>query len=423
MMQRNQKTTSELLTLRDMKRHRPKFPGRTIAATMHTGAHVRFQRRIRDARTGKIVWVSPWEKNLIMDQGLDQMVSSYWAQATLAGIVGTGTEPVLRDSGATTFTRAADVVTASANFFEAADVGRLLKFDTGEEMYIIAFTDAQNVQVDTSGALGASEGTVWYVDQTSMDTESKRTTTYAQNSGDNSTTWDGVLDEYVLKRTFLFSAEVGTVTYREVGWSPSGSAGANIFGRAVLPGAGDTLLAGQQYEIACELRVRPSPNSATAVADVGSGGYDTAGNAQVEYAGVDQPWSLRRIASNGTMDGNGLSFFDLAAGKAMFIQSANWTPTFTQSANNGSSTVKAGSFVNLTAAAYTNGTFTRTYSLTYGVSSVNGSGDHFGVVFTWQDSSTPIRCFSVKFTAAQSKDSDHTLSFVWRMTWGRILTN
>src|SRR5690606_11548336 len=159
-----------------------------------------------------------------------------WAASFTSAVVGTGTDPVRRDSGAVTLSRAGTTVTASAGFFEAADVGRLLKMDTGEDMRVISFASSTSVEVDTSRPIAATPGTVWYVNQTALVSESKRSNTYSTDGGANGSTF--LVDTWTHKRTFVFSAEAGPVVYREIGWSWTNTVGANLFGRDLLAGAG-----------------------------------------------------------------------------------------------------------------------------------------------------------------------------------------
>src|SRR5215472_7590495 len=56
-----------------------------------------------DSATGKVVWEMPkFEKNLILNGGMDLVNSTRWADLLLAGICGTGTRPNSYASGATT---------------------------------------------------------------------------------------------------------------------------------------------------------------------------------------------------------------------------------------------------------------------------------------------------------------------------------
>jgi len=351
------------------------------------------------------------KRNLIYDQGLNQVATNQWCECFRNVAVGTGTNPTKRDSAATTFTRAGNAVSASANFFEAADVGRLLKWDTGEEAYIATFVDAQNVTTISSGAIAAAQGTIYYVNDTGLQTETARTSTCTTDAGDNGTTFS--VDTYTHKRTFLFPAVGAPVTLREIGWSPNAGAGANLFGRDLIPGAGDALLAGQQYKVIVRLFVTISPVTQTAQADVGNNGYNTAGLAIHEY--ILRAYST--VDANGNTAGGQL---EPALAAKMMILTADPTlltaPSFTNQNIGGTGEAT------LTNAAYTNGTFFRDSSTTRTVTEANGT--HYGYSFgNSPGGGAVVRAYTHKFTTPQTKDNLHTLGITLRKSWGRVLVN
>ena len=82
---------------------------------------------------GNIVKQNPTKKNLILDCGLNGLakdsslgLSTFAANSFLYCQVGDGTTPVKISSGAITFTQAANIVTASGNFFTAPMQGAIL---------------------------------------------------------------------------------------------------------------------------------------------------------------------------------------------------------------------------------------------------------------------------------------------------------
>lgn len=387
---------------------------RNIPVALGEVARVRYRTGVID-RDGSLRWFHPWRSNLILDVGLNQVATSGWPAMTTYAAVGTGTTATNRDSGVITFTRAGNVVTASAAFFEAADVGRLLKFDTGEEMYVSAFTSATEVTVNIAGALGASPGTVWYVNQTQLTTQTKRTNQYLQDSGDNGSSWNAVNGEITHKCTFVFSTEAAPITYREVGWS-WGNVGTDLFGRDVLPGGGDALAAGQQYVIICELILRLSPVAITAVPNVATG-WDTAGNAMVESVLM----TISTTSIFGIVAGNGgrstYGALEPPSTKRVIAASATWGQLAAPSTGNVGG--PAGAVKNLTAAGYAAGSFFRDYSATFGIAEANGTV-HGLIIASEQAQNIG---FSVKFTTPQTKANTHTLAVTFRISWQRRLTN
>jgi hypothetical protein len=389
----------------------PPAPTRRPEGFASLGLSVRYQLSVLNA-DGSLAFERPAKNNLILDAGLDLPASNVWAALTTYARVGTGTTPVKRDSGAITFSRSGTTVTASANFFEAADVGRLLKFDSGEEMYVTAFIDAQTVTVDTSGTLGASEGTIWYVNQTVLVAQTKSTSTYGTNSGDNGSSYDGVNTAYIFKRTYIFSAESGAVTYNEIGWAPTPSG--NLFGRDIITG-GISLVAGQQLKVVVELTVRIRPNTATAYTNVVTG-WTQDGQCSVEW--VDGCFAT--VLSDGNVIGSGsaLDAVDGGGGRISLstLASALIPPTQSDPGNEGNIATKSVSL-----STYITGSRQRDKFCTFAISEGN-SGSIRSLILGVLNG-TNKRVFRVLLNAAETKDSNHTLELRFRLTWSRILVN
>ena len=379
-------------------------------------ACVRYRVEVLDA-SGRVLRRERRRRNLILDQGLDGIAVRSWAASFTYAVVGTGATPTKRDSGAVTVSRAGDVLTASAGFFEAADVGRLFKFDTGEEVRIAGYTSATEVTTATSGDIAAAEGTVWYVNQTALSAELMRTATYSSDSGANGSTYAaGVLTH---KRTFVFPAVGGPVTVREIAWSHTSSPGANLFGRDLLAGAGVTLLSGQQLRVTVELSVLYSPVSATAAASVGAGGFDSAGSFSLQGLAVEYV-----SAGGGTTAGSVFAGYgaDPHAQKAIVLATDGGALA---AANFGAGPSVSGELasVNVSGSAYAAGSFARTFGHTFSVGQGNSSSIR-SLALCYLDSVGSRRsCLRHLLGAPQTKTSVQTLRVAFTMTWGRTLVN
>ena len=256
-----------------------------------SSAGVKYKISIVRKATGLTELITEGE-NLILDSGLTLWGSNLGAELTQSVAVGTSSVATQRDSSTTTAAQATTTVTSSAAFFEAADVGRLIKFDTGEEKLIITFTDTTHVEVDDSATVASDEFTIWYVDQTGLLAESARSATRRQDSGDNETTLAaGVFNH---KRTHLMSAVGAPVTYNEIGWAVSNTPANNLFNRSIISG-GAVLTTGDQLLVESNLEIVLSPQTSTAQADVGAGGFNSAGTVQFEGIGH------ATISTNGTI--------------------------------------------------------------------------------------------------------------------------
>jgi hypothetical protein len=356
---------------------------------------------------GTVARSRAFKRNLILDQGLNLVATNLWTACFAYCAVGTGSTATKRDSGSVTFTRSGTTVIASAGFFDSADTGRLLKWDTGEECYL-TYVNATTCTSNLSGTVAAAEGTVWYVNQTALTTETARTNQVSSDGGANGTTFS--VDTLTHKRTFLFPAVVSGVTYNEIGWSPSGSG--NLFGRDTIPG-GDTLSTGQQYKVVVQLLITLSPAAPTAQADVGNNGFNTAGQYNHEY--IENAYS--RVDSgggalSGAMEPSVTTVANLLAGAFTLLSAPSYTSDF------------VGDFgrVTLNNLSYTNGNFYRDSEGTVAVGFGN-STDLRAIVFGQGGGGVVYRNFSVRFTAAQTKDSDHTVKITLRKSWGRTLVN
>lgn len=292
---------------------------------------VEFQTFIMDRETGREVKRGKKIKNLILDSGLNAFAkstnSSTLASSFLALRIGGGTNPNSFAGGSVTFSQSGTTLTASSSFFTSAMVGGLFKLGAsgsgGAESYIAAFISATQVTMATSTFFTTQNGTVWMVQQTSLQTLLYSTSTYQTNAGDNSTTFAaGVV---TFKRTFVNPAQAGTYTVNELGWF-SGTGGTTIFGRVVLSSS-DVIGPSNFYLVVMTLTCNFSPNVPLAVTNVGTG-LNTAGNLMMEWFDIDT------VAANGTVNINGGALDSTAF--TIFI-----TATYTQqsSCSSGSFTV------------------------------------------------------------------------------------
>lgn len=396
--------------------------GRTPAASRRVTAHfgqvaeLRYRTAILDPARG-LIQGQPFKRNLLLDVGLDFIAAKSWRTCVEFARVGTGNTATQTDSGTTTLARVGTTVTASAGFFVSGMVGQLIRWDTGEQAYIASFTDGTHVETVDGGAIAGSEATVWAVNQTNLDVVSKNSSA-TTGLGPNSLGWSSGLGAWVIERTFLFTAEVGAVTYREVGWAPLATG--NAFGRDVLSGGGDSLVAGQQYVITLNLAVYPSPITVTAVGSVGTGGIDTSGNAVIETVLPSRASEGGAFSWNGWgNDGSVLEACSAGVNCIIAGADATWTQTV---ADNSTSINGIGPFntgVAATLSGYTAGSFTITKSALFSVAQLNGSIFGLGIVSTPDGAATRAKGFTVKFTAAQTKLATQTLTVAFRWTWQR----
>lgn len=228
-----------------------------VAPEFGLGLSNRF--KVQVVERGQIVYETPFTSNLILDTGLDQLVQRSIPELFTYCVIGTGQTPVEDPSGAITATTSGTTVTASSSFFSTTDVGKLLRFNTGEKSKITGYIDPFTVTVaDNLNVTTPTGFSLWRVNQTALTSEVKRSGTYLPGVGNCGTTTssDGVV---TMQRTYDFTAETTTVQYAEVGFSHTSSAGANINMRGLIPGGPITIVPGQQIRVVYFFRVRLSP--------------------------------------------------------------------------------------------------------------------------------------------------------------------
>lgn len=366
-------------------------------------ASVRFRRQVLNPDDTPAGDWSDWKNNLILDVGLDSVCGgNNWFSQIDYLATGDGALVTKRDSGTITFSRAGNTVTASGAFFEAADVNRRLKFDSGEVMKITAFGSNTSVAVDASGTLASSEGTVWYTNATGLVAEfGVRTATVSTDSGANADTFIGGV--WTRRRTFVTGVFAATKTVREVGWSRASSG--TLFGMSPVPGGGDAVPAGKKYKLQLELSVDYSPKTPVALTEFGVGMS-----------------SLGYFSQERTPAPSAGSFVSAIGGSSSYI----WATSTAQTPLSISDTVGNGRGVavgnyggSVSWLPYTSGTFKRTARLFWDELTANGSN---------------ITCFFVESAGSQhgwawypatpqTKTNAYELEILVEVTAGRALNN
>ena len=268
------------------------------SATAHQSASGRFRVSVVDAKTGKVVRKLPWQSNLILDSGLDRLATESWTAQLAYCVAGTGSTPTkdVADPG-DLFSQSGTTVTRDSGTrdFISGDVGKLIRFASGEEAYITAFIGATSVTVGTSQTVASGAIDALYrVAQTGLATESKRTSTQPEFTDEDDgnpsryTTHDAALGTVTMKVTRDFSEEVGSVNYTEIGMSSQASAGNNLFSRMLLAGA-VTVGIGQLLRVKYELTVKVHGAVAATQTTVADG-----------FTGWPYAYDIVSIVSNGT---------------------------------------------------------------------------------------------------------------------------
>lgn len=387
-----------------------------LRASLGFGAVFRY--KLGYVRNGVTYFTHDWRNNLILDSGLNKIATVVTQDCWNTCLFGdqVGPTPVQRNSGAVTFTTVGTACVSSAGFFVAQDVGRLIKFDDtdGQERYITAFTDSTHVTlgVAPSPAIVAQTATVWYVNETALDSLYSSTGNYQQNAGDNETT--AVSNVVTYKRTFIGAAISGSpVTLTEIGFNNSGT-NASIFDRDIIVG-GITLAIGDQPLAIAELIVTFSPAVSTAVGNVATG-YDSSGDMIISGLDiVSALGALSFVEVTGSTNANSNCYEPSEQYNGMRAILATFTlPAF----SNGTGPFIGGTKqTNQSLGSYSAGNFFRDLLGDYDVSTANGT--IYGFCLQSGGSAVWVQKLTTPFT----KLSTQTLTVVFRRSWQRILQN
>lgn len=376
-----------------------------------------------------------WGHNLILNDGMDRLAIGTWASVFDTGILGTDGFPNSIDSlSATAVCDSAGTVTIDGGSytFAGTDVDNILQWDSGQEHRITNFVDAGTVRVTpfpTGGTITPDLFTLYHTNRILFGAETKKTRTYLTGAPFCTTFRTG--NVISMRRTFDFTAETGTVTYREVGvgWVLSPPTFNNsTFSRIVIPG-GLTLVVTQQLRLTYQLEVTltPTVEANGSVPIVGwplSPAATTNGTWGIQYIGLGAVLTSGGHAFNATVDvgGNGNEPAQIF-GDAFFMTSTNTALTAFGATPPTRTLVGVAITPTLTNQDYTGVVYTHEKTGTWTPLQSN-SGSIFGIGIGEQFTSLAPQsrpAFIVVFDEAQTKRNTDQFSFNLGYTWSRTL--
>jgi hypothetical protein len=385
---------------------------------------------------GQVVRRFPRQRNLILNQGLDQIASLYIANCFQYAAMGSGTTPTESDSGVETVNIVSGTATISTIGFlagDATDVGKTIKLDTsGNTFLVTGFTSTTQCTVSPSSTIGPDTFIIYNTNQTGLTTEitggggaSRRTSTYLTGAPNCQTVTTGAVT--VLTRTFDFSVETGPNSCNEVGFASTSTVGSNLFSRIKLPSTA-SLTAGQQLRVKYSVSVTVSPITPQTIGSSPVVGWPAAtGTLQCEeipvafiqtngfvvstkafnsvdskyYCGFGEPSTtgdnFTTISMSSTAPAHGT--YGAARSASAWLTQEGYRPTLS---------------------TYTVGTYTRDQLYTFLVGQANRS-DWRALYLMDAGSASNDVVFLYVFDTIQQKLSTHTLTVGFRHTWGRVL--
>jgi hypothetical protein len=398
---------------------------------LHQTARGFYRVAVVDAPTQKVVWEQKdWGKNLILNNGMDQVALQSWESCFLYGAAGTGTASNLADSNEVLADQSATTVTATLGSytFISGDIGNMIHWDDGSEARITAYTSPQSVEVTPSQSVVQQHFVVYQTNQTGLAVEVKRTGNYLNNWPNTGTTIDLGTGLLTLRRTYDFTAEIGSIAYREAAtcWSLTPNASNTIFSRIVFPSP-IVVDAGQQLRFVYELQLLVGPVTPV-VFNAAVTGWPVAPSMATNARQQLQYHGMGTVLANGGSGAStaGTSNEPSSSGlqNCAFWASPNSTaiPSFGSTVNRNvpNSDTTASSLV-----AYTPLNFYRDKTATFGLGQLNnasiqslGTGPQAPIpIIAARDSG-----IVVLLDESESKLNTQTLSFTFRYAWSRVLS-
>ena len=380
-----------------------------------------------ESATDKVVYESEWQKNLILNQGMDEVAARLWCALFTYGICGTGTQPNSITSGGDTAAQVGTTVTrtgSTIDFNTDATVGDMIKWSTNEEARITSITSAGIVEVTPSQAVTDTTFTIWKTARVGLQVEVKRSNTYLAGAGNCET----LLSVATLqnRRTYDFSVESGDATYTEVGVGWASSAASTVFSRILL-NTPVSLVSGQRLRLVYQLNVTLSPSASTSKTLSVSGWTGNTGAECIQNLNISNVSSAG--ATNVYSFGNALdpaSTNSLTAGR-MFCVSTNSSAlaAFGSAANRTTTAYMCSAAP--TNASYVAGSHQLDVSSTFAVADAVSASIR-SVMLGYRSSGsgyypydTGRQSFTFLFDSAHEKTNTQTLSFTVRFTWSRVL--
>lgn len=201
---------------------KPSHPDKKITATTQMTISGRAVVRVIN-KDGSIASESEPTKNLILYGGLEGYINfttsdeASFRRMFRRARAGTDATPNFTTPDGT-FARSGTTVSRATGtgVFSAGDVGATIKFASGEEAYITAYTSATQVEVRESGTITAATIVLWLTNQTALVAQIASTTTVdgASTHEDNK-----VAGTTTFVRIHNFAEETTAVTYNEIGLS------------------------------------------------------------------------------------------------------------------------------------------------------------------------------------------------------------
>ena len=416
-----------------------------------------YKAQVVNPRTNEIVADYGWQKNLILNQGMDSVAIYLFAELTEVACAGTGSRPNSISGGTSEITQSGNTVylnvttglsdfTSSYSTYPAAvQVGDVLKYANNSESMVAAVNpDGLNLTVSQSYTFTDGQTfTIWKTSQTGMELEVKRAGTGVTNTsyltGVGNCGQTDVGNARTFRRTYDFTTQSLSETFTELGvaWYRTGSA--SVFSRVVCP-VPLTVPVDYKLRVIYDLQVTFTPASSryltasisgwpvapstntyatesiqkflTSTITVGTGGSSTSGTACLDPSSLTDdvygtlPFSVFASASSAS-----LAAFGSAVDRGTSITSIS------RSYLDSNADVARPAYVPGSYVRYKKGTFSLN---DINIACIRSIGFGYDTVDTQPyEAGSQVMC--VVFDQNQTKLDTQTLSFTWKFSWSRVL--
>ena len=394
---------------------------------------------------GVEIWKQPeWNKNLILNRGLDEMADRYYADLCSAVSAGTGSRVNKFVGGDSTISAIGGKVylwpgATGLQDFSSSIVGDwsgslhsgdIIKFANGQEVMVTGSRTSHVIphdftaSIQTATAISTQSFTIWKTSQVGLHKPVTSGGTYVFGAGYNGTNITESMGKVTFYRTRDTPTVSGSISYTEmgVGWGSN-----NLFSRIVLPSP-VTLAHNQRMRVYYALQVQFTPTGSVFTPNVPISGWpvspstDTNATQSLQNISYGNTGTIAYISSDGNryVGGSSLEIVD---------PSYIWASVDSRSlVVLGTPPIDREQYSQLSyrqqsvVLPYIPGTYERIKYLTIGSNYMNSNSIRsFGFGSVDYYANHEATAFAMVFDQPQTKTNMQTLTISFRWSWGRVI--
>jgi len=366
-------------------------------------------------RSGRVIRSYPCQDNLIVNNGMNKLAVARLADCLTMAKAGTGTTPTFDDPGVTVASQTGTTVTLSGGSFlftdTGTDAGKMISYTvSGKTVRIVSITSTTIAVVDHVESETTADFLVYRTNQASLFLNVDTHAQYATGTGNCGTTINST--SMILKRSYDFATRGSDKTYTEIGIFHSDS---TMWSRVIL-GSSVFVATGRALRVVYTLTINYSPLTPRAIGASPITGWTFTADEQMQLpcmAGIDVSGATVFVAGSGDST---FSMEPSVAGNCFISPSSTAHNAFgSDGPARGTNAFTKAHTLNV----YTSLDFFRRKTVSYTLAEANRSDWHsFGV----GNSGATQQGLVVITNASQTKDSSHTLSITYKVTWDRVLS-